>query len=268
LIKLSQASRSTGDDDISIQAAELAVALNPLNPEYRRQLAKSLESAGNWKESLPERQVILEHRFAQPDVPAWPTSADLLALADCSLHADQAQQAFEVCQKAIDLNPSNGHAHAILGEALSALGQDIQAMEHFTLATQLAPHEATPWLSLSNAYQRTDQREKSIETLRTAAHAVPNDAAIFFALGQMHLQENSPTQAQAALGKAYELVSRPNVANSEGNSKGVNRSDAEVYARDREQQCKIALAYGNTLDQLGHPDKAIQVYESAYQAYT
>ncbi len=267
LIQLSKASRSAAEYEVSIQAAEFAVALNPNNPEYRRQLSHSLEAAGHWVVSLPERKVILEHRFAQPDVPAWPTSPDLLALAFCCLHADQPQEAFEVSQKAIEQDPSNGHAHAILGEALSALGENDQAMEHFSLATQLAPHKAEPWLSLAKALKRAGHNEKSIETLRTASHAVPDDPSIFFALGKVHLNEDALTLAQTALERAYQLVSQPNSGISHQISKGGSRKNAETYAQNREQQCEIALAYGETLNQLGHPDQSIKVYESAYQAY-
>ncbi|MES0359771.1 MAG: tetratricopeptide repeat protein [Anaerolineales bacterium] len=267
LIQLSKAGRSAAEYEISIQAAEFAVTINPNNPEYRRQLSHSLEAAGQWAKSLPERKVILEHRFAQPDVPAWPTSPDLLSLAFCCLNADQPQQGYEVAQKVIEQDPSNGHAHAILGEALSALGDDDQAMEHFSLATQLAPHKAEPWLSLAKALKRAGHNEKSIETLRTASHAVPDDPSIFFALGKVHLDENSLTQAQTALERAYQLVSQPTSGGSKQISKGGSRKNAETYAQNREQQCEIALAYGETLNHLGHPDQSIKVYESAYQAY-
>ena len=259
LIQLSKASRSAAEYELSIQAADFAVTLNPNNPEYRRQLSQSLEAAGQWTNSLPERKVILEHRFAQPGTPAWPTSPDLLALAFCSLHADQPQQAYEVSQKAVEQDPSNGHAHAVLGEALSALGDDDQAMEHFSLATQLAPHKAEPWLSLAKALKRSGHNEKSIETLRTASHAVPDDPSIFFALGKVHLDGDALTQAQAALERAYQLVSQPSSGISRQISKGEPRKNAEAYAQNREQQCEIALAYGETLNQLGHSDQSSKV---------
>lgn len=267
LMTLTKTSRSAGEYDIAIQAAELAVAIDPTNPEFRRQLAQSLEISGLWTTSLKERQAILEHRFTQSGTTTWPTSEDLLALANCSVHADQPQQAFDVCQKAIELDPSNGHAHAILGEALSALGEDEQAMEHFKLATQLAPHKASPWLSLSNAFQRSGYIEKSIETLRTATHAVPDDPSIFFALGKVHIAGNSLSQAQSALDRAYQLVSRPNIVFLQSKLKDGNQTNAELFVRNREQQCEIALAYGDVLVQLGHPEQSNQVYESAYHAY-
>jgi tetratricopeptide (TPR) repeat protein len=267
LIALTKTSRSAGEYERSIDAADLAVAIDPTNPEYRRQLAQSLETAGQWTASLPERQVVIEHRFAQPSAPSWPSSEDLLALAICSIHADQPQQALDVCQKAIDMDPSNGQAHAVFGEALSSLGEVEQAMEHFSLATQLTPHEASPWLSLANAHRRAGQMEKSIETLRTASHAVPDDPSLFYNLGLVYIEENSPTQAQSALARAYKLVSQPNIIPTQDKSQDSNRTKAELFTRNREQLCEIALAYGGILEQLGHPEQANQVYESAYQAH-
>jgi tetratricopeptide (TPR) repeat protein len=266
-IELSQASRLAGEYYLSIEAAQLAVALNPLNPVFRRQLSASLEAAGQWQQSLPERQAILGHRFVQPEAPAWPTSEDLIAFVNCSLHTDQPDQAIDICKKALELEPTNGKAHAILGETLSAMGEDEQALEHLSLATQLAPHDASPWLSLSNAQIRADQKDKAIETLRTASHAVPDDPSIFLALGQAHLEENAQTQAQAAFSRAYDLVSQPismvstNIANN-----GIGNT-TETYARTREQRCEIAMTYGKILEQLGHNDQAIKVYESAYDVY-
>lgn len=266
-INLSQASRLAGEYPLSIEAAQLAVALNPLNPVFRRQLSASLEAAGQWHQSLPERQAILGHRFAQPEAPAWPTSEDLIAFANCSLHTDQPDQAIDICKKALEIEPTNGKAHAILGETLSAIGEDEQALEHLCLATQLAPHDASPWLSLSNAQIRADQKDKAIETLRTASHAVPDDPSIFLALGQAHLKENAQTQAQAALSRAYDLISRPISAVSKDKTNNAFGNIIETLAHTREKQCEIAIAYGKILEQLGHKGQAIEVYESAYEVY-
>ena len=267
LMMVTKTGRSAGEYSDAISAAELAVALHPTHPEFRRQLAQSLESSGSWSTALPERKAILEHRFAQPSSPTWPTSDDLLALANCAIYAGQPKDAYEVCQKAIEQDPADGHAHAILGEALSALGDDEQAMEHFSLATQLAPHKATPWLSLAQAYQRTGQTNKTIETLRTASHAVPDDPSIFFALGKVHITEESPSQAQSALERAYQLVSQPHVFRSQNKTRKTGATQAELFARNREQLCEIALTYGNVLEQLGHQEQANQVFENAYHAY-
>jgi tetratricopeptide (TPR) repeat protein len=266
LMNLSKTSQSTGEYETAVQAAELAVAINPTNPDFRRQLALSLELSGLWTSALKERKSILEHRFAESGTTTtWPTAEDLLSYANCSIKADQPQQAIDVCQMAIDSDPSNGYAHSILGEALSILGEDEQAMNHFTLATQLTPHEALPWLSLANAYHRSGDIDKSIETLRTATHAVSDDASIFYGLGKELIAGNSLSQAQSALERAYDLVSQPHIIHYQRKSN--SQTQAELITRNREQLCEIAITYGDVLVQLGHLDQAILAYEGAYQAY-
>ena len=267
LMTVIKSARSAGEHTAAINAAQYAVALEPTLPEYRRQLAKSLEAAELWNPALPERQTILEHRFAQTSAPTWPTSEDLLAYANCAIHAGKPAEAYEVCQKAIDLDPADGHAHAIFGEALSAMGDDEQAMEHFKLATQLAPHKALPWLSLAQAYQRSGNTPKTIETLRTASHAVPDDPGIFFALGEVHIAEDSPSQAQSAMERAYQLVSQPQAYQKGDKSNKSGASRAELFTHNREQLCEIGMAYGRILEQLGHHDQANQVFENAYHTY-
>jgi predicted Zn-dependent protease len=72
-------------------------------------------------------------------------------------------------------------SQALMGEALLSQGLSDQAMEHFHLATQLTPHQATPWLSMARAYQSSGQGKKGIETLRAASHAVADHPEVLFA---------------------------------------------------------------------------------------
>lgn len=267
LMLVTKTGRAAGDYEKSIEAAELATAIDPTNPEYRRQLAQSLESADYWHVALKERQSIIEHRFALPSTPSWPIADDLLALANCSINADQPQKALNVCQKAIELDSSNGQAHALLGEALTSLGEIEQALDHFNLATQLSPHKADPWLSLANAYRRAGQVDKTIETLRTASHAVPEDPSLFYSLGEVYSEEDSPSQAQAALARAYQLVTEPATRQPHSKSSKDGSKNFDSINRNREQLCQIALSYGKVLEQLGHPEEANQVFEKAYQAH-
>lgn len=267
LMMVTKTGRSAGDYQKSIEAAELATTINPTNAEYRRQLALSLEEADHWIAALNERQSVLEHRFAPPSAASWPRADDLLALANCAINAGQPQHALDVCQRAIELDPSNGQAHALLGEALNSMGESDQALEHFNLATQLSPHKPAPWLSLANAYQRAGQTEKTIETLRTASHAVPEDPSLFYSLGKVYIEKDSPSQAQSALARAYQLITEPTHHLQLPKSYTDGNNNFESINRNRELLCKIALSYGKVLDKLGHQEEANQVFEKAYRAH-
>jgi len=267
LTSLALASRLAGEPGIAVQAAHLAVILEPKNPELRRQLAESLESVGEWSSALAERRAVLDPRFASPRDPSWPLPPDWHALAYCALQVGDPQGAIAACQNALVQNPEDGLAQAAYGEALVALGDERQALEHFRLATQQAPHQAAPWLSLANAYQRAGQAVKAIETLSAASHAVPDDPKVHLALAEAHLTRNSPTQAQTSLQHAHELVAASRQWALPRGSRGGSPPASAASTWDRDLRCRIALLYGQTLTQLGHPDQACQVYASAYQAY-
>lgn len=267
LTSLALTSRLAGEPTAAVEAAHLAVSLEPKNPELRRLLADNLESAGEWSAALAERTTLLDPRFASPQDISWPLSSDWHSLAYCALRAGDPQRAIAACQNALAQNPEDGLAQATFGEALVALGDERQAMDRFRLATQQSPHQADPWLSLAHAQQRDGQLAKSIETLSAASHAVPDDPKIHLALAEVYLKSDSLTQAQTCLQHAHELItaSRPLMLSS--GFKGLLPSTSIPSNWYRDLRCRIALLYGRTLTQLGHPNQARQVYAGAFQAY-
>lgn len=269
LALLSQCQRLSGESLAAIEAAHLAAALDPVNPALRRELAAGLEQAGDWRAALDERIALLGARFAPPSGEAWPLPADWRALACCALKAGEPERAIQACQSALEIDPEDGLAHAVLGEALTYLGRSQEAMEHFRRATQQAPHQALPWLSLARAQQATGESARAIETLQAATHAVPTDPSILLALAEAYLAENSSTEAVGALRRAYELASLPRSALL---SKAAKPGRPEGHAWDsppveRGLASRIALLLGQTLCRQGLTAEARQVLERAYQAH-
>jgi len=265
----SLAYRLAGEPDKAVACAHLAVALKPDDVNCRRELAASLEANEDWPAAKAERLQLMENRFAPPTEIYWPTSADWRALATCAIRANDAETAIQASQSALNIDPEDGLSQALMGDALLAQGLLAQAMEHLHLATQLTPHQPTPWLSLAQAYQSSGQTEKRIETLRAASHAVPDHPEVLFALAEAYLAEKTPTQAQPILARAHQIISSPNHPSNFARSKfkkGKQASDAQ-FNWNRDLPCRIAMTYGEILSQLGHANQASAVYESAYQAY-
>jgi tetratricopeptide (TPR) repeat protein len=183
--------RLAGEPEKAVACAHLAVALQPEAASCRRELAASLEANEDWPAALDERVQLMENRFAPPSEIYWPTAADWHALAACAIRAGDAETAIQASQSALNLNPEDGLAQALMGDALLTQGLSDQAMERFHLATQQAPHQPAPWLSLARAYQQSGQAEKGIETLRAASHAVPDHPQVLFALAEAYLAENT-----------------------------------------------------------------------------
>jgi tetratricopeptide (TPR) repeat protein len=267
LAALAQSSRMAGEPYPAVEAAHLAVALDSGNPAFRRELAASLEAAGDWQVALAERSALLDGHFTPPEGEAWPVQADLRALAACAIRAGQPEKAVEACQAALKSDPEDGLAQAAMGQALTALGETEAAFEHFRLATQQAPHQPQPWLALAEAQKASGQVVKAVETLRAAAHAVPGDPAIHLALAEAHLAENAQTEALAILRRAHELVSLPSRVRS-GKGANATGSAGDGFLMDRALPSRIALLLGQTLHRLGHLAEARQILENAYLAHT
>lgn len=262
LVTLGQSARQAGDLALAVQACHLAVALEPGEPSWRRELAMSLESSGDWPSALQERTTLLDTRFASSDENTWPPAADWRALAKCAVHAGDPQRAILACQGALQKDPEDGLAQAILGEAYSELGDEIRAMESFRLATQQAPHQAEPWLDLAQAYHQAGQLAKVMETLSAASHAVPNEPSVHLALAETYLEKSSITQALASLRQAYDLVATPASIASHRHARGLSS-----HVPERELRSCVALRYGQVLFNLGHLAEARQVLEDAFQAH-
>jgi tetratricopeptide (TPR) repeat protein len=230
LILLGQAQSAAGQFNLAADAYQWAVILNPQQLDLHRELAKSLEAAGEWVLALEERKIMA----------AAPTSPidDQYSLADCALHNNQAAYAADLCRVILTKDPKDGLAHTLLGEALAAVGDLKAAQVHFAQASELAPNLSRPWLALSHAQKKCDEPQKALETLRVASQAIPSSAEIHQALGENYLAANAPTQALEAFQRAAEIDPR---------------------------NIPIALLLGQTLYQLGHLPQAHQVLQRAYQ---
>ncbi len=229
LALLGKAASISGQHSDASQAYQLAVLLAPGIIDFRRGLADSLETGGDFEAALPERVRLA----GEPGAPA----SDLHALAKCALRAGDPQQAIAACQQALTLDAKDGAACAILGEAYLALNNPAKAQEHFVAATRLAPHLPRPWLALAEALGQAGQSNKAIETLRAAIQSIPGDASLQLALGEACLEADSPTQALQPLQRAAAL------------------SPSDVRA---------AFRLGQALRQLGHIENAQQTLAPAY----
>lgn len=231
-IRKSSLNEDAGKITCAISAAELAVALNPADLDFRRKLAEMYAQQGVWEKELNERQAIL----AQADSSSI---ADSLAVAASALHANQPELAETISQKILQSDPENGLAHAYLGQAYQCDGDTSLALQHLTQATLLIPEHPQPWLALSEIQQESGDHVKALETLRAAALAAPDSPQIQLSLGKLYLSREAPSQAITYLRQAAAL---------------------------RPTDLKTSLYLGKTLQALGHTEEACAVLAKARQA--
>jgi tetratricopeptide (TPR) repeat protein len=254
---LARSQRERAEYTQAAQSAHLAVALAPDRLELRRLLAEALEASGDWVTALDERTALLE-RLAAPNGPGV-LPADLHAQSACALRAGQFERAAQTASQALEINPNDGLACALLGEAKANLGDREAALEHLARATQLTPQFSTPWLALAHILSRSGQNERALETLQSATQAAPDRPEVYLALGEACLAEKQPTPALAALRRANSLAAQPpSLASREVDDiLPVELSGASLAAR-------IELRLGQTLHQLGHLEEARQALEAAF----
>jgi tetratricopeptide (TPR) repeat protein len=245
LALVAQAQGQIGEAGQAVQAAHLAVALEPGRLDFRRILAESLERCGDWKAALVERSTLISRSNASSD-PAL-LATDLRAQANCALHAGELEQSVQASRQAILIDPQDGLAFTLLGDASAALGDPEAAFEQLHRAAELSPGQPEPWLSLARLYNQVGQPQKCLEILQTATRAAPEFPAVHLALGEAFLAQKAPTQALAVLRRAADL------AHTQENS-------------SNQAAPGIALRLGQTLHQLGHLPEARQILQGAYRA--
>ena len=231
-----------GDTRQALVYGQVASAICPDLAEYHRWLASLWGKLGNWLEAYQEQQQAV-FLLDQPQASDW------TALGRCAVRLKDWSRVADASDQALTLDPDDGPALAMKGQALVETGKTDEAGRYLSRATLIAPEEATAWLQLSRLYERQGNLQRSLETLRAAVLAVSASAEINFALAKTCLNMGLMSDALPCLRKAAQL-------------------DTESV--------DIAVDLGQTLIKLGHLDEAVQVIEQArvrwpqhpYLAYT
>jgi tetratricopeptide (TPR) repeat protein len=97
------------------------------------------------------------------------------------------------------------------GESLLQAGDSkkmTDAISHFERAVQLAPDFVEAKLKLGTAYMDLGEWAKAEKVLVTASQAHPQEPNLFFALGELLLQQKKTKEAEAALNSGLNLEPR------------------------------------------------------------
>lgn len=218
-------------DGSAVRDGSLESSLRVKRWDIQRLLVDSLESLSAWDAALSERAALMEGLDSN-------SVEDLRALANCALRAGKPDEAFQVCQKVLQIDPDDVVAHRLLADAAQARGDYSTAVEHFSYATRLAPDQAEAWTGLARTYGLAGQDAQALEALRAASQAVPNDSRVHLELGEAYLERQAPTQALACFQRAASLSS----------------------------SAHVALRLGQTLSELGHHEQARRVLQEAYES--
>jgi chemotaxis protein methyltransferase CheR len=126
-------------------------------------------------------------RIIGPESPGRPSASggsvlaegadEVVAAADHALREGRYQEALDLADHALVLDPLAVEAHAVAGRAAVALGSDDQALEPLRKAVYLDPGCAEAHFTLAGVLARSGQPASAAAAYRAAAAAVPTTPA-------------------------------------------------------------------------------------------
>lgn len=130
----------------------------------------------------------------------------LLVLGDVLEQAGRREEALQVWQRAIELNPGLATAYSRLGMAYYDLGQTREAVSAFETAISLAPDSVRPRWNLVTTLLRVGHRQEAVSALKALTRIAPGDSRAWETLGGLLLRGSEIIGAREAFARAVELT--------------------------------------------------------------
>jgi arylsulfatase A-like enzyme/Flp pilus assembly protein TadD len=173
-----------------------AVEMEPELEPARLSLARLLTTMGREREAL---ELLGESGKTSPGVKA--------GLAEIEIASGRPEEALRLLEEAISEDPENTRVLALLGPMYAQRGKLDEA--RVLLEKALAVGEKSPEVrrNLALVYLQTGNLPAALRELQTASRAAPDDAAVWFSLGNAYLRARQFREAASALEKCLELDS-------------------------------------------------------------
>ncbi|MFN2530954.1 MAG: tetratricopeptide repeat protein [Pyrinomonadaceae bacterium] len=152
---LGRALYGAGDDVGAVAAFRKAVALRTGDPQARFFLATALELSGNDDAALVTYKDLITQ---QPEYAQGHLGAGVLL---AKKGRGSFNEAIAELMRALSINPKLYEARIALGRVLLSSGKVAEAVEHFRLATEIAPNNPEPHYQLSLAYRRLGRKQEA-----------------------------------------------------------------------------------------------------------
>jgi tetratricopeptide (TPR) repeat protein len=189
---------SLGEWSLATEAFRRAVEADNSYAEAWAWLGEALQQAGEDGRQQLVRALSLD-----------PGSASVQALDGMYwMRQGQFDSAFAAYEKAALIEPENGTWQVSLGDAASASGDLITALQHYRIAVDLAPQDASAWRSLAVfcIENETDVENTGLAAVRELLRLEPQDWLTNDLAGRLALMLSAPVEAELRLLKAIELA--------------------------------------------------------------
>jgi tetratricopeptide (TPR) repeat protein len=222
-----------GNIDKALAHCETLATFEAESPDQHRHLATLLARKEDWEATFEEESQVLA--LSNP-----PEADDLVHHAIAASHLGRWDDVQASAHNALQVQPDNGLAYALLGQADLAVGKMEEAGQFLKQATMLAPEDALGWLLLAEWHERNNDSQKSLETLRAAVLAVPESADVNFRLARICLRQGLLSDGLPFLRKAASLAP---------------------------ESLDVSLELGQTLYALGRLDEAYNILSMAHHKW-
>jgi len=237
------------------------------------------------------RQTVAEHRVYLALVPvvvsavlglyvfvsrrSWLALGAIVAtLALCAVQRNETYRSeVSLWSDTVAKNPSNPHAHANLGYALSKAGRPMEAVAQYDAALRLAPRAYDALHSIALVLVQSGRPAEAVTRWEELLRAVPDHAEAHYNLGNTLVLLGRPADAVAHYEMALRL--RPDHADAHTNLGNVFLAVGRVTEAEAHYEAALRLApshpgahinLGNVLAQAGRFAEAIPHYEAALRA--
>lgn len=221
---------------------------------------------------LDEAQAIYERVLAEAPKNAPENSDVLHMLGVVALQQGRLENALQLIEKALALNPSFAAAHNSAGSVHQRLGRTGEAIESFRAAVEADPEYGNAHFNLGTMLLARHQHNEAARVLARAAELQPDLAEAHLKLGVAYKSLGRHGQAIEALERAAEL--KPGFADAYSSLGNVHAAIGELekaeaayrQAVDTDPGAHAAhFNLGNVLGRLGKRPDAIASYERALE---
>ena len=226
-----------------------------------------------FRQTKPDNWVeVLSNVKAAIQVLPTPKAAHHLNQAEAALNQSQAQLAAEQYRLAHEANPKNPLILRLLGNTLDALGQTEDAFEILQHAIELQPTDPENHHELALHFATLGQAKQAIESYQRAIEMDPACADYHFNLGNVHYALGQAQAARSSFSTAVTLD--PQMAAAHFNLGQVDQDEGNHLAAAQSYKRAIDLDFhyvdalvnlGLTLKELGQSDLTRECFELILQ---
>lgn len=224
--------------------------------------ARNLMASSHWAEATAILKPIIALADADPRA-TLATRAQLYADLARSLSEaagdDTAKhtEAVAAAKRAVDLDPTQSEAYAVLGVSLAGLGQYDEAGLQSDRAVRMRPNDAAVRLALGRILDLQGRHDEAIDALKRAIDLTPKDARAHRAIAAAYLNRGKKGQTADLATALRETEITLRLANQDAEAVSLS---AQVMEAARAANVQLQLPSGKTVPT---PEQILERYKAA-----